>query len=145
MPHQRPLISSLVLLAATIVPAASLAATANGNAALLERVGAADTNRDGAITRAEMLTFRAANFSRLDRNGDGVLKRSDIPAMAKRFNPNIDFDQLVKQFDANKDGAVSRAEFVEGPTAVFDLADVNKDGVLTTAERNAAVKAAKAR
>jgi Ca2+-binding EF-hand superfamily protein len=52
---------------------------------------------------------------------------------------------MTVQFDANRDGKVSRDEFVGGPTLVFDRADANHDGVLTTGEIDAAVAAAKAR
>ncbi len=127
---------------------ASIAATqghaANGTAAAaLDQMAGADTNGDGSITRAELTAFRAKNFTRLDRDGNGVLTRSDIPAMAARMRPDIDFDRLIKQFDANGDKKVSRDEFVSGPTTYFDLADANRDGVLTKAERDAAIAAAK--
>jgi Ca2+-binding EF-hand superfamily protein len=119
------------------------AAAAPNNAALLARIEGADSNRDGFVSKPELIAFRAANFGRLDRNGDGVLMRSDIPAFAKRINPDIDFDRLTAQFDANRDGKVSRAEFVNGPTTIFDAADANADGLLSKAERNAAIKAAR--
>lgn len=111
--------------------------------AMLDRMGGADANRDGNITKPELIAFRAANFARIDRDRNGVLTRSDIPAFAARLNRNLDFDSMIGQFDANRDGQVSRAEFVTGPTAVFDAADANRDNVLTTAERNAAVTVAR--
>jgi Ca2+-binding EF-hand superfamily protein len=134
-------IATALLLAVCGGAAQTLAA--NGNAVLLDQIEGADTNRDGYVSKPELIAFRAKNFGRLDRNGDGVLMRSDIPAMAKRFRPEVDFDRLLKQFDANKDGKVSRSEFVDGPTTIFDMADSNKDGLLSKAERNTAVKAAK--
>jgi hypothetical protein len=137
-----PLITAgLVFVAALGAAGASLAAS--NNAALLAQIEGADANRDGNVSKQELINFRAANFNRLDRDGNGVLTRSDIPAMAKRFNPNVDFDKLITQFDANKDGKVSRSEFVDGRTTIFDAADSNKDGVLTKAERQTAIKAAK--
>lgn len=138
---QRTRIIFLVV-ALTAGIASNLSAAPN-NAALLSQIEGADANRDGNISRQELINFRATNFDRLDRNGDGVLMRSDIPAFAKRINPDIDFDRLILQFDANRDGKVSRSEFVNGPTSVFDAADANADSVLTKAERNAAIKAAR--
>jgi EF-hand domain pair/EF hand len=120
-----------------------VAAAASPNAAMLGRMGSADANRDGAISKPELIAFRASNFARLDRDGNGVLTRSDIPAFMSRLNANLDFDSLMTQFDTNNDGKVSRAEFVNGPTVVFDAADANHDGLLTTAERQAAINAAK--
>jgi hypothetical protein len=142
MKNSQHAIALLTLIAATAGAAGALAAS-DGNAVLLDQIAGADTNRDGNVSKQELIAFRGANFARLDRNGDGVLMRSDIPAMAKRFRPEVDFDRLIKQFDANKDGKVSRSEFVDGPTTIFDAADSNKDGRLTKAERSAAVKTAK--
>lgn len=142
MKNSQHAITLLTIIATTAGAAGSLAAS-NGNAVLLDQVGGADTNRDGNVSKQELIAFRGANFARLDRNGDGLLMRSDIPAMAKRFRPEVDFDRLIKQFDANNDGKVSRSEFVDGPTTIFDAADSNKDGLLTKAERSAAVKGVK--
>jgi EF-hand domain pair/EF hand len=117
---------------------------ANPNVAnMLGRMQQADTNRDGVVTKAELIAFRANNFGRLDRDGNGVLTRADIPAFMSRLNSSLDFNSLMQQFDANKDGKISRTEFVDGPTVIFDGADANHDGMLTTAERNAAIAAAK--
>lgn len=119
-------------------------AAAQSDAAMLSRFTGADTNRDGNITKAEMLTYRAANFARFDRNRDGVLARNDIPTFLRGRGGAIDFDTLLAQFDANRDGIVTRDEFVNGPTAVFDRADANHDNILTAAERQAAIAAARA-
>jgi EF-hand domain pair/EF hand len=132
-------IKLLLLLCA--VPSAISAA--NPNAAMLGRLDGADTNRDGAISKPELIAFRSSNFVRLDRDGNGVLTRTDIPAFVSRINPSLNFNSLMTQFDANRDGKVSREEFVNGPTAIFDAADANHDGLLTNAERQAAIKAAK--
>lgn len=118
-------------------------AAAQSDVTLLSRLTAADTNRDGNITKAEMLAYRAANFARLDRNRDGVLARNDIPTFLRGRGAPVDFDTLIAQFDANRDGVVSRDEFVNGPTAVFDRSDANHDNILTTAERQAAIATAR--
>jgi len=39
--------------------------------------------------------------------------------------------------DANKDGAVTKAEFTAGAMAMFDKADTNKDGFVTADEMKA--------
>jgi hypothetical protein len=43
--------------------------------------------------------------------------------------------------DANKDGTVTKAEFMAGPIAMFDKADSNKDGFVTADEMKAARQA----
>lgn len=124
---------------------ASTAAEARDSTALaaLQQLSAADTNHDGNITKDELIAFRAANFKRLDRDGDGYLTKSDIPAFLAKRGGALDFESLLAQFDANHDGKVSRDEFVNGPTPFFNAADTNHDGVVTEAERQAAMVRAK--
>jgi len=43
--------------------------------------------------------------------------------------------------DANKDGTITKAEFMAAPTAMFDKADANKDGKVTADEMKAARQA----
>lgn len=45
---------------------------------------------------------------------------------------------MLRMADANKDGAVSQAEFTDGMLRHFDQVDANKDGKLTPQERQAA-------
>lgn len=132
--------NATLFLFAICLSAPSLAQSGDGP--LLDRMAGADINRDGNITKAELVAFRTANFVRFDRNRDGYVTDSDIPAFLRGRLP-IDIPTLTTQFDADRDGKVSRDEFVNGPTVVFDRADANRDGVLTQAERKAATAAAK--
>lgn len=133
----------LLLSFAAILPGSGLAqVTANG-ANLIARMDQADANRDGAITRAELIDWRKANFSRFDRNRDGLLSDGDIPRLVMGTSIAAQFDELKTQFDINRDGRVTRDEFVGAPTLLFDAADTNRDNVLTRAERDAAAAAAR--
>lgn len=131
----RLLLTITLFLAAA--PSPLLAQASDGM--MLSRMRAADTNRDGVITKPEMLSFRAANFSRIDRNGNGFLAEDDIPALLRGRSGLIDIAAMKTQFDANRDGQVSRDEFVNGPTLVFDRADSDRNGQLISAEIDAAV------
>lgn len=105
----------------------------------LAQLEKADTNGDGAVSKQEYTSFRASQFSRVDRNDDGFLTDNDVPSFAKnRIPPEMSMDTLKANFDVNKDGKISRAEFTHGPTAAFDRVDANKDGIATQAEFNAA-------
>lgn len=126
----------LIILAVIAQPAA--ASPANDRS-LLERMGQADSNRDGSVSRPELLAFRSANFVRFDRNRDGSLSNDDVPSFLRGRASPVDFDALLVQFDANRDNRVSRSEFVEGPTHLFNRADTNGDGLLTEGERQAAI------
>lgn len=125
-----------------IFTASPVNAAAPNDQTLLSRMSGADINRDGNITKAELIAFRGKNFVRLDRNGDSVLTRNDIPAFL-RGRGSLDFDALIIQFDSNQNGQISRDEFVNGPTVVFDRADINRDNVLSEAERKTAIAGAK--
>ncbi|MFZ4120073.1 MAG: EF-hand domain-containing protein [Caulobacterales bacterium] len=104
---------------------------------MADRLSAADTNRDGRITRAEFLAYRAAQFPTLDRNRDGQLNTSDRPALRLPAT-SFDIDALIQAFDRNGDASVSRTEYESGPTPMFTAADLNQDGVVDAAELQAA-------
>lgn len=114
-----------------------------GSGAMIDQMAKADVNQDGFVTRGELLSARAANFTRFDRNGDGALSDNDIPTFLQRTSMGAQFGTMRGQFDANRDGKVTRDEFVNGPTPVFDAADTNKDNRLTRAEIDAAKAAAR--
>lgn len=131
----------LAALAALAVPLAAQAQPGAGRdpAQALDRIFEADSNGDGMVTRPELIAWRAQQWSRLDRNRDGYFTRDDLPGFAAgRWNgPRL--MQLRQQFDVNRDGRLSRAEFTDGPTPAFTLADANHDGTVTRAEVQAAL------
>jgi Ca2+-binding EF-hand superfamily protein len=135
---------TIALLLFAVISTPCLAQATANRADLIARLEQADANRDGAVTRAELIDWRRANFTRFDRNRDGGLSDADMPAFLRATSIGAQFDQLKVQFDANRDGRVTREEFVGAPTVVFDAADANRDNVLTRSERNAALAAARA-
>jgi Ca2+-binding EF-hand superfamily protein len=106
---------------------------------LLERLMEADAGHDGVVTRAEFRAWRAGQFGRFDRNGDGYIGRDDLPPfLASRW----DGDRMVEmrnRFDTDHDGRISRKEFVDGPMIAYDMADADHDGRVTKAEAEAAM------
>ncbi|WP_375286429.1 hypothetical protein [Sphingomonas sp.] len=125
---------SIAFLAAALAGLASPALAQRGG----DWFAAADADRDGAVSRAEFVRYRDANFGRLDRNGDGVVSPADFPRLAS-LRPEA-FARLTEALggaDRNGDGAISRTELAQAPPVMFDRTDANRDGRVTQAEYDA--------
>ena len=130
-------------------------------AQLVERLDARfaqlDTNRDGTVTAAERSAQREARrgqrFQRLDKDGNGALSPTEFAARGERGEGRSGGRGRLgrgggKGVDANGDGTLSRAEFQARALARFDRGDLDRNGVLTAAERQQAregVRAQRAR
>jgi Ca2+-binding EF-hand superfamily protein len=101
----------------------------------------ADADHDGKVTRQEYNDARAALFARMDRNGDGFIDDADSREGANERGQRA-AAALRGRIDSNGDGKISKEEFVNAPTLVFDKFDANKDGVLDAQELEAARTAA---
>lgn len=97
----------------------------------------ADTDGDAKVTLKEAQTIRPAmnedRFRRLDRDGDGFLSAKDQVVPTRALGGV--WPSKKPAAGAPKDAQLSYAEIVkakpEFPKAVFDLLDVNGDGVLS--------------
>ncbi len=135
----------LALATLAVLPNPASAQGTGSPADLVARMDQADVNHDGIVTRLELIEWRKANFARFDRNRDGVLSDADIPAFVRGTAIAAPFETMKSQFDSNRDGRVTRDEFVNAPTLLFDAADTNHDNQLTRAERDAFVAASAAK
>jgi hypothetical protein len=114
-----------------------------------------DTNNDGKLTLPEFLAGRAAPMmQRLDANKDGKITTAEMQAMRGPGGPNGQRPNgqgpsgpgpnggpgqggrggPFAGMDANKDGAITRAELNAAMTTRFKAADANKDNALSLAE-----------
>jgi Ca2+-binding EF-hand superfamily protein len=101
----------------------------------------ADANHDGKVTKQEYNDARAALFARMDRNGDGFIDDTDAREGANERGQRA-AAAMRGRIDSNGDGKVSKEEFVNAPTTVFDKFDADKNGELDAKELEAARAAA---
>ena len=107
-----------------------------------------DTNKDGAVDRAEWKAGQEARFRRLDANGDGKLTKDELfartPGGANSILPTDRQAQRQSTYflllDANKDGVVTLAEFMAQGDRNFARCDTNNDGRTDTAECRGALQ-----
>jgi hypothetical protein len=102
----------------------------------------ADANHDGKVTKQEYIDARTAQFSRMDRNGDGFIDNADSREGADQSERGRRAATVRGRIDSNGDGKVSKEEFVNAPTMVFDKFDADKNGELDAKELEAARSAA---
>lgn len=105
-----------------------------GGANPIDRLMAADANGDGALSKAEARAGREGQFRRVDTNGDGFITAEERAARAEKKKKRGG----AGGGDADGDGKVSRAEFLDAPYRGFDMFDANKNDVLEAAEIQAA-------
>src|SRR5689334_8417484 len=88
-----------------------------------------DRDGNGVVTRSEMRTTAGEHFDKIDTNHDGKLTIDEIQAAHR--------EAAAKHFaakDTDKDGKLSRAEVSKMPDEKFARLDTNKDGFLTPDE-----------
>jgi hypothetical protein len=101
---------------------------------VIQMLEKSDINRDGDVTRQEFKDYRNTEFPRLNRNQDDYISKADFAMIPRgKFGPDVSPD-LIDDFDANKDGKVSRKEFDEGPTLAFNRIDRDHNGIATRYE-----------
>jgi EF hand len=114
-----------------------------------ERFKKMDTDGNGSLSQAE---FAAAHQGKGMRGGDHAGMKHDgmgagqkMGGMKHRMGGRMGGHgmgggMMMRMADTNKDGAITRAEFVGASLKHFDMTDANKDGSVTPDERKAAMQ-----
>lgn len=103
-----------------------------GHGRMLEML---DTNKDGAISKAEFDAKRSGDFAAADTNKDGNVSQAELTAFHEKKAAERKAERekrMYERLDANKDGKVSRDEFEGG--GMFEKMDKNKDGKISADE-----------
>ncbi len=101
----------------------------HGARGMTRMLGKFDGNGDGDVTQAEIDEARATRLARFDTDGDGNVSLKEyeslwLAAMRERM---VDRFQYL---DADGDGMVNKAEFVEPYSGMVKFTDRNGDGML---------------
>ncbi|NNG56241.1 hypothetical protein BRX36_09165 [Sphingomonas sp. S-NIH.Pt1_0416] len=78
-------------------------------------------------SRVDFGSMMARRFRELDRDGNDIITADEMPTTNSR----------LWALDRNKDGEITESEFFEGMLARFDRMDLNRDGTVTSEEREA--------
>ena len=117
-----------------------------------------DANSDGRIDQADREARMGRMFDRMDADKNGQVSRAeftnahqsmhamrgsaDAPHEGRRGGHRGGHGGMMRMMaaraDANKDGAISQAEFTAAAMQRFDRVDTSKDGQITAEERQAA-------
>ncbi len=103
---------------------------------------------DRPIARAEVIAVVKRQFAAMDRNRDGVVTQPEFAAFRAHQSPAPPTGveaiahisgRWFERADADGDGRVTLDEALARPLQLFDLADIDRDGVVSVKERQVAM------
>jgi Ca2+-binding EF-hand superfamily protein len=130
--------ASLIILTGMLTGAGALAGGMGHMGA--DYFKATDTNNDGALTKEEMSAARMQRMGTADTDKDGFISAAELGehrAAMMRANQDKHFAYFSERYDANKDGKVSTDEIKAFEPPFFAKADANSDGKLSQEEMKA--------
>ncbi len=100
--------------------------------------------RRGPITKDDFDARTRSRFARMDANGDGTVDVAEAKALIERRMERRSkrwqrrgrkfAERMIRRFDGDKDGKVTRAELDARIKEKFQRADLDGDGVITDAD-----------
>ncbi len=105
---------------------------------ILVHAAEVDLNKDGIISRAEIVGEAEKAFGGYDRDDDGRLVESELNGRGGVRSAMGGFIRgHAKELDRDGDGVLTRKEVVDNATRMFSRLDKNGDGRATKAEQEA--------
>ena len=96
-----------------------------------------DTDRNGNVSKAEMLAEAAKTFAGYDRNRDGKLTADEFNGRSSARSAMGGFvKQHADEFDRNQNQIISREEVDAFALRMFTKADRDQNNIVTTEEAN---------
>ena len=128
-----------------VLAAGGIMALAAGGVVAAEKSGGFDGNRfgrlmsldrdqDRAVSAAEFDQGQERRFAERDTNKDGVLKADEIVFTRARPGKGDRIERMMKRFDTNADGRLTKDEFDQGQKSSFAKRDKNADGKISADE-----------
>jgi Ca2+-binding EF-hand superfamily protein len=94
-----------------------------------------DKDRNGTVSKTEFMSFMSSEFDRLDVNRGGALDVREFSRTRLRGGlARRDVVGLIRLMDEDRNGEVSKAEFLSFASAEFDRIDADRSGSLTPKE-----------
>lgn len=94
----------------------------------------ADADKDGNITKAELISAHEKRFKEFDLNSDGNVTAKEVQEKLSAHYEKI-AKRITRRFDENRDGKVTAEEFTKRAEKKLYMLDLNDDGVISKDER----------
>jgi hypothetical protein len=100
--------------------------------AMMEKM---DVNSDGVVSKDEWLAYEGRVFDALDTNKDGYLEPAEfyqtandhvIPFATPEYSHGLMTKEMFNKIDINRDGRISKREFLDYQGKLFDMMDHSK-------------------
>lgn len=100
---------------------------------MMRHLRGADADKDGTVTLDEFLAAARKRFATMDRNTDGAVDKADFDALRKEMT-DYRVKRFVHHYGADKEGKVTREQFLAKAGERFAMMDTNADGSVTRNE-----------
>ncbi|MFT6556274.1 MAG: Ca2+-binding EF-hand superfamily protein [Sneathiella sp.] len=92
-----------------------------------------DLDKDGKVTREEMLKSREEMFDLLDADKDGAVTKEEARALHDKMRERAITKRMMK-YDTNSDGFLSKEEYAARYEKKFKKMDTDGDGRISATE-----------